>query len=51
VVTLWLFGGSRLNPFSFTLLVGIISGSYSTIYVSSPIVIWWRSMVERKTSA
>jgi preprotein translocase subunit SecF len=41
VVTLWLFGGSRLNPFSFTLLVGVISGSYSTIYVSSPIVIWW----------
>jgi preprotein translocase subunit SecF len=44
VLTLWLFGGSRLNPFSFTLLVGVISGSYSTIYVSSPIVIWWEKM-------
>ena len=50
VVTLWLFGGSRLNPFSFTLLVGVISGSYSTIYVSAPIVIWWRKLVEKKAS-
>ncbi|MGH9870720.1 MAG: protein translocase subunit SecF [Candidatus Polarisedimenticolia bacterium] len=46
VVTLWLFGGSRLNPFSFTLLVGVICGSYSTIYVSSPIVIWWEMLMK-----
>jgi preprotein translocase subunit SecF len=45
VLTLWLFGGSRLNPFSFTLLVGVICGSYSTIYVSSPIVIWWEKLM------
>jgi len=51
VVTLWLFGGSRLNPFSFTLLVGVLSGTYSTIYVSSPIVIWWRTRVEKKSTA
>ncbi len=51
VVTLWLFGGSRLNPFSFTLLVGVLSGTYSTIYVSSPIVIWWRTRIEKKSSA
>jgi len=51
VVTLWVFGGSRLNPFSFTLLVGVISGSYSTIYVASPIVIWWRRLVEKKATA
>jgi len=51
VVTLWLFGGSRLNPFSFTLLIGVLSGTYSTIYVSSPIVIWWRTRVEKKSTA
>ena len=51
VLTLWIFGGSRLNPFSFTLLIGVISGSYSTIYVSAPIVIWWRTLVEKKTTA
>jgi preprotein translocase subunit SecF len=51
VLTLWLFGGSRLNPFSFTLLVGVISGSYSTIYVSSPIVIWWQKYVQGRQRA
>ncbi|HZI94477.1 MAG TPA: protein translocase subunit SecF [Patescibacteria group bacterium] len=51
VLVLWLFGGSRLNPFSFTLLVGVITGTYSTIYISSPVVIWWRTLVEKKTTA
>jgi preprotein translocase subunit SecF len=50
VLTLWIFGGSRLNPFSFTLLVGIIVGSYSTIYVSAPLVIWWRKFVEKRAT-
>ncbi|HKY34142.1 MAG TPA: protein translocase subunit SecF [Candidatus Polarisedimenticolia bacterium] len=51
VLTLWLFGGNRLNPFSFTLLVGVIFGSYSTIYVASPIVIWWERTVGKKARA
>jgi len=50
VLTLWIFGGERLNPFSFTLLVGCISGTYSTIAVSCPIVVWWRTFVEKKAS-
>ena len=50
VLTLWLFGGERLNPFSFTLLVGCISGTYSTIAVSCPIVVWWRTHVEKKAT-
>jgi len=51
VITLWLFGGSRLNPFAFTLLVGAVSGTYSTIAVSSPIVVWWRRFTEKKATA
>jgi len=50
VLVLWLFGGSRLNPFSFTLLVGVITGTYSTIYISAPVVIWWRTLVEKKST-
>jgi len=50
VLTLWIFGGERLNPFSFTLLVGCISGTYSTIAVSCPIVVWWRTFVEKKAT-
>jgi SecD/SecF fusion protein len=37
---LYLFGGSGIHAFAFTMLVGIITGSYSTIYIASPIVLW-----------
>jgi preprotein translocase subunit SecF len=41
-LALWLFGGPVLNGFSFALVVGIIVGTYSSIFVASPILIWWR---------
>ncbi len=37
---LYLFGGQGIHAFAFTMLVGIITGSYSTIYIASPIVLW-----------
>ncbi len=40
VLTLFLFGGEIINGFSFTLLVGIIVGTYSSIFVASPILLW-----------
>jgi preprotein translocase subunit SecF len=40
VLTLYLFGGEIINGFSFTLLVGIIVGTYSSIFVASPILMW-----------
>lgn len=42
VVSLFLFGGPVINDFSFALLVGIFVGTYSTIYVASPIVYVWQ---------
>ena len=41
VVSIFLFGGEVLRDFSFTLLVGIISGIYSTIYIAAPLIIFW----------
>ena len=38
--TLFLFGGEIIRPFSFTLLVGIIVGTYSSIFIASPLLIW-----------
>jgi SecD/SecF fusion protein len=38
VVCLFLFGGATLKDFAFALLVGILSGAYSSIFVASPIV-------------
>jgi len=40
VLTLYLFGGEILKGFSFTLLVGVVVGTYSSIFVASPILMW-----------
>jgi len=37
---LYLFGGQGIHAFAFTMLVGIITGTYSTVYIASPIVLW-----------
>ena len=37
---LYLFGGQGIHAFAFTMLVGIVTGTYSTIYIASPIVLW-----------
>lgn len=47
-LSLWLFGGAVLNGFSFALVVGIIVGTYSSIFVASPILIWWRDWMESR---
>ncbi|MCB4751102.1 MAG: protein translocase subunit SecF, partial [Sulfurovum sp.] len=40
VLTLFLFGGEIIKGFSFTLLVGVVVGTYSSIFVASPILMW-----------
>jgi len=42
-LALWLFGGDVLNGFSFALVVGIIVGTYSSIFVASPILVFWQN--------
>ncbi|RKY28495.1 MAG: protein translocase subunit SecDF [Candidatus Omnitrophota bacterium] len=42
VLALFILGSSNLKGFSFTLLVGIISGTYSSIYIASPLVILFK---------
>jgi len=52
VMALWLFGGPVLNGFSFALVAGIIVGSYSSIFIASPILIYWQNSLEsRKRSS
>lgn len=41
LLTLYVFGGPSLNNFAFTLIAGVIVGTYSSIFVASPIVLWW----------
>lgn len=45
-LSLFLFGGQVLNGFSFALVVGIIVGTYSSIFVASPILVFWQDFAE-----
>jgi len=40
VLTLFVYGGEIIHAFAFTLLVGVIVGTYSSIFVASPILMW-----------
>lgn len=42
VVALFILGGEPLRPFAFVMTVGIIVGTYSSIYIASPILVVWR---------
>jgi preprotein translocase subunit SecF len=42
VIALYLFGGEVLEGFAFTMLVGIISGTYSTVFIAAAIAIMWQ---------
>ena len=48
VFSLYLFGGQVLQGFSFALVIGIIVGTYSSIAIASPIVLWWQNHLDRK---
>jgi preprotein translocase subunit SecF len=50
-LSLWLFGGQVLSGFSFALVVGIIVGTYSSIFVASPILVFWHDLAERRKGA
>ena len=40
VFILWFFGGEVINTFAFAMIVGVIVGTYSSIYIASPLVIF-----------
>ena len=50
VLGLYLFGGEVLQGFGFTMVVGIIVGTYSTIYIAAPLVVWWSEFSRKRQS-
>jgi preprotein translocase subunit SecF len=48
VFVLLFFGGEVLEDFSFALVVGLISGTYSTVFVAAPLVVEWELLRPRK---
>jgi len=47
-VALWLFGGPVLNGFAFALVAGILVGTYSSIFIASPILVFWQNFAETR---
>jgi preprotein translocase subunit SecF len=47
VLGLFLFGGEVLRGFGFTMVVGILVGTYSTLFIAVPLVSWWYARQER----
>jgi len=51
ILCLFLFGGAVLRDFSLAIIIGVAVGTYSSIFIASPIVLWWtRARGGSKTS-
>lgn len=50
LLTLSVFGGVTIKYFSLAMLIGIIAGAYSSIFVASPLLVTWRTMTRASHS-
>ena len=48
LIALFFFGGEVLHDFSFCLLIGVFFGTFSSIYVATPLVIYWEKFFPKK---
>ncbi len=50
LLSLYLFVGEVINNFAFALVVGCFAGVYSTIFIASPVVLWWDQLGKPRPS-
>lgn len=50
ILALFLFGGGVIHNFAFAMLVGVLVGTYSSIYVASPVLLLWDDFNHRRRS-
>jgi preprotein translocase subunit SecF len=50
VIALYLFGGEVLKGFAFTMIIGIITGTYSSVFIAAAIVVIWQGWRKPKTA-
>jgi preprotein translocase subunit SecF len=48
VLILFFFGGAVIHDFTTALIVGLITGTYSTVYIASPVVLFWERYVSKR---
>jgi preprotein translocase subunit SecF len=47
VLFLFLFGGTVIHDFAFAMLIGVITGTWSSVFVASPVLLFWESEASR----
>ncbi len=48
ITSLYFLGGERINSFAFAMMIGVVVGTYSTIYISCPFVLLWERLRARR---
>lgn len=51
LISLWLLGGSTIKWFAFALLIGTISGTYSSTFTAAPLLVVWHNLKSKKKSS
>jgi SecD/SecF fusion protein len=51
VIVLYALGGAGIHPFAFVLLVGVVAGTYSTVYIASPVLLWLTPRVRDRVTS
>ncbi|OGM96671.1 MAG: protein-export membrane protein SecF [Candidatus Yanofskybacteria bacterium RIFCSPHIGHO2_02_FULL_38_22b] len=47
LIAIYIFGGESLKYFSLALIIGIFLGAYSSIFVASPLLVWWSEWAKK----
>lgn len=48
LIAIYLFGGESIKYFALALIMGIFLGAYSSIFIASPLLVWWNRKIEAK---
>jgi SecD/SecF fusion protein len=51
VLILYIWGGQGIHGFAFALLVGVIAGTYSTVFIATPVLIWLHNLGKASSTA
>jgi SecD/SecF fusion protein len=51
VALLYWFGGAGIHAFAFALVIGVIAGTYSSVFIASPILLWLLDRQDRPRTA
>jgi preprotein translocase subunit SecF len=49
LTAIFFFGGATLKYFALALIIGFLAGAYSSIFIASTLLVWWRERVQSKT--